>query len=55
MADKLEDRKVMLTTGHKTDSVFRKYSDHALAEDLERVAETSDDIFGQLLPEKLMA
>jgi hypothetical protein len=46
MTDKLEARKVMLATGHKTESVFKGYSDHALESDLMDVAE---------LPEKFSA
>jgi hypothetical protein len=55
MADKLESRKVMLATGHKTEAVFKIYSDHALAEDLKKVAETTDDVFTGLLPDSIRA
>jgi integrase len=53
MTDKLEARKVMLATGHKTEAVFKKYSDHGLESDLVEVAETSGKLFGVLLPESL--
>jgi integrase len=51
MTDKLEARKVMLATGHKTESVFRGYSDHALESDLIDVAVTTGEVFGGLLPD----
>jgi hypothetical protein len=50
MTDKLEARKVMLATGHKTESVFKGYSDHALESDLNDVAVTTGEVFGGLLP-----
>jgi integrase len=50
MTDRIEARKVMLATGHKTEAVFKKYSDHGLENDLIEVAETSGEIFGALLP-----
>jgi integrase len=50
MTDKLEARKVMLATGHKTESVFKGYSDHALESDLMDVAVTTGEVFGGLLP-----
>jgi integrase len=50
MTDKLEARKVMLATGHKTESVFKGYSDHALDDDLNDVAVTTAEVFGKLLP-----
>jgi integrase len=53
MADKLEARKVMLATGHKTEAVFRAYSDHALESDLNEVAVTTSEVFGGMLPEKM--
>ena len=48
MTDKLEARKVMLATGHKTESVFKGYSDHALDSDLNDVAATTEEVFGKL-------
>jgi integrase len=51
MTDKLEARKVMLATGHKTESVFKGYSDHALESDLMDVAVTTGEVFGGLLPD----
>jgi integrase len=51
MTDKLEARKVMLATGHKTESVFKGYSDHALESDLMDVAVTTGEVFGRLLPD----
>jgi integrase len=50
MADKIEARKVMLATGHKTEAVFNAYADHALEQDLHEVAVTSEQVFGGLLP-----
>jgi hypothetical protein len=52
MTDKLEARKIMLATGHKTESVFKGYSDHALESDLMDVAVTTGEVFGGLLPEE---
>jgi integrase len=52
MTDKLEARKVMLlATGHKTESVFKGYSDHVLESDLMDVAVTTGEVFGGLLPD----
>jgi integrase len=51
MTDKLEARKVMLATGHKTEAVFKGYSDHALESDLMDVAVTTGEVFGGLLSE----
>jgi integrase len=53
MTDKLEARKVMLATGHKTEAVFRGYSDHALKNDLSDVAVTTEEVFTTLLPESI--
>jgi len=50
MTDKLEARKVMLATGHKTESVFKGYSGHALESDLNDVAVTTGEVFKNLLP-----
>jgi integrase len=51
MADKIEARKVMLATGHKTEAVFKGYADHALESDLMDVAITTGEVFGGLLPD----
>jgi integrase len=53
MTDKLEARKVMLATGHKTEAVFRGYSNHALESDLGDVAVTTGEVFTKLLPESI--
>jgi len=53
MTDKLEARKVMLATGHKTESVFKGYSDHALDSDLNDVAVTTEEVFSKLLPKDI--
>jgi integrase len=50
MADRLEARKVMLATGHKTEAVFRGYAEHALENDLTEVAVTTGEVFQPLLP-----
>jgi hypothetical protein len=52
MADQLEARKVMLATGHKTESVFNVYADHALESDLKEVATAADKVFNGILPYK---
>jgi integrase len=51
MTDKLEARKVMLATGHKTEAVFKDYSDHALESDLADVAVTTSEVFSGLVPD----
>lgn len=53
MADKLEARKVMLATGHKTEAVFRGYADHALENDLNEVAVTTGEVFKGIVPKKI--
>jgi integrase len=53
MADRLEARKVMLVTGHKTRAVFDGYADHALDSDLAEVAQASEDTFKCIIPESL--
>jgi hypothetical protein len=50
MADKIDARKVMLATGHKTEAVFQVYADHALESDLKEVATATDSVFTQILP-----
>jgi integrase len=50
MADKLDSRKVMLATGHKTEAVFQAYADHALEESLNEVAATANEIFRPIIP-----
>jgi hypothetical protein len=54
MTDKLEARKVMLATGHKTKAVFEGYSDHALAADLNDVALITDEVFGDIVPSNIL-
>jgi integrase len=51
MTDKIEARKVMLATGHKTEAVFKGYSGHALESDLMDVAVTAGEVFDGLLPD----
>jgi hypothetical protein len=41
----------MLATGHKTESVFKGYSGHALESDLSDVAVTTGEVFSGLLPD----
>lgn len=50
MADRLEARKVMLVTGHKTRAVFDGYADHSLDSDLNEVALASVETFDSILP-----
>ena len=53
MADRLEARKVMLVTGHKTRAVFDGYADHALDSDLSEVAQASEETFKGIIPVSL--
>jgi integrase len=53
MTDRLEARKVMLATGHKTEAVFKKYSDRGVESDLLEVASTTGDVFGGILHEAI--
>lgn len=55
MADRLEARKVMLVTGHKTRSVFDGYADHALDSDLAEVARAGEATFRSIIPFTLAA
>jgi integrase len=55
MTDKIAARKVMLATGHKTEAVFKAYSDHALESDLLDVAVVTGEVFGGLLPDTSIA
>jgi integrase len=50
LADNIEIRKVMLATGHKTEAVFRNYSDHIYESDLKEVAAAADKLFQPILP-----
>jgi integrase len=50
MTDKLEARKVMLATGHKTKAVFDEYAGHSLETDLGEVAVTTTEDFGDIVP-----
>jgi integrase len=50
MADRLDARKVMLATGHKTEAVFKSYADHALSQQLQEVAVVADELFQPILP-----
>jgi integrase len=49
MADHLDARKIMLATGHKTESVFDAYAGHALESDLAEVGAVSAEVFGNIL------
>jgi integrase len=50
LADLVEARKLMLTTGHKTLSVFQAYADHALENDFNEVADAANKVFSPILP-----
>lgn len=52
MADRIDARRVQLATGHKSDSVFASYSEHALEADLEAVGKAAADAFGKIIPFK---
>ncbi len=49
MADLIDARKIMTTTGHKTQSVFDAYADHARAGDFDEVGQASRLAFGKVL------
>jgi hypothetical protein len=53
MRDRIEARKVMLATGHKTEAIFKNYSDHGLEDDLVEVADTTNEVFGGLFPKAI--
>ena len=50
MADRLEARKVMSATGHKSAAVFEVYADHVAEETLSEVQAVTAETFGKLLP-----
>ncbi|MGA2380793.1 MAG: tyrosine-type recombinase/integrase [Spirochaetia bacterium] len=50
MADRLEARKVMSATGHKSGAVFEVYADHVAERTMAEVQTVSEEIFGKLLP-----
>jgi integrase len=49
MAEKIDSRKVMLVTGHKTEAVFESYSAHVLESDFRDVSKATQDVFSTLL------
>ena len=53
VSDRLEARKVMLVTGHKTRAVFDGYAEHALDSDLSEVAQASEETFKGIIPDNL--
>jgi hypothetical protein len=44
---------ILLATGHKTESVYKSYSNHALDSDLYDVAATTEEFFYKLLPKDI--
>ncbi|HUX39133.1 MAG TPA: tyrosine-type recombinase/integrase [Rectinemataceae bacterium] len=50
MSDKLDSKKIMKMTGHKTASVFEDYAAHELENDLRDVAEAAGEAFGRIVP-----
>lgn len=48
MADHLDQRAVMLSTGHKTAEMFEHYANHRNSETLKLVRDTSEQVFGFL-------
>jgi integrase len=50
MIDKLSDRLLKSQTGHKTDSMLRHYSDHAIETDKAAIQEAQLAVFGRLIP-----
>ena len=50
MADRLEQRKVQVATGHRSAEVFRVYADHASEAVLSEVSTVTQEAFGKLLP-----
>ncbi|MGA2765857.1 MAG: tyrosine-type recombinase/integrase [Spirochaetia bacterium] len=49
MADRLEARKVMSATGHKSGAVFEVYADHASEKVFQEVSAAAADTFGKLV------
>lgn len=49
MADRLEARKVMVSTGHANGAVFQAYADHGTAEVFAEVRTAAQEAFGKLL------
>jgi len=49
MADRLEARKVMTATGHRSTDIFEVYSNHADAETFREVATATGEAFGNVL------
>ncbi len=49
MADLIDARKIMLATGHKTESVFEAYAAHARAGDFDQVGQAAREAFGNVL------
>jgi integrase len=54
MRDKLESRKVMLATGHKTEAIFKRYTAHGLEGDLTEVFDTTNEVFGNIIPKSIL-
>jgi integrase len=50
MADRLDARKVMLSTGHANGAVFAAYADHALDSDFAEVGAVAVEVFKNILP-----
>lgn len=50
MADRLDERTVMLATGHKTASMHQHYADHVLEEQIRKVGAAAAEAFGNVLP-----
>lgn len=55
MADRLDARKVMRATGHRTARVFDVYADHQLEIELTEVGNVAGEVFGRIVPFKTKA
>ena len=54
MARKLDKKLLKSQTGHKTDSMIARYSDHELIGDRELIQATERETFAGLLPERIL-
>jgi integrase len=49
LADRIDERKARIVTGHKSQSVFRKYADHKREQDVKDVAKAQKLVFKRII------